>query len=111
MRMWNVNPKQMCSKHILGEHVEMHMFVGTINKGISIKGYLEKGLIEPHNINKRHQELVEEMERRGMKHNSELPKLLVEPKVEGRVSRTDNQKLLASRCLECRERIIQAIEL
>ena len=109
MRMWNVNPKQMCDQHILGEHVEMHMFVGTINKGISIKGYLENGLIEPHNIVGRHQELVEEMERRGMKHNSELPKLLEEPKIEGRVNSEDNQKLLAERCKICRERIVGVI--
>ena len=36
MRMWNVDPKLMCNKHLLGEHVEMHMFFGTIQKGISM---------------------------------------------------------------------------
>ena len=46
MRMWNVNPKTLCRKHLLGEHLEIHMFVGSINKKISMKGYLEKGFLE-----------------------------------------------------------------
>ena len=25
MRMWMVNPKMMCNKHLLGEHVELHL--------------------------------------------------------------------------------------
>ena len=35
MRMWNVDVTKMCNKHLLGEHVEMHMFVGIIIKGTS----------------------------------------------------------------------------
>ena len=26
MRMWMVNPRIMCRQHLLGEHVEIHMF-------------------------------------------------------------------------------------
>lgn len=72
MRMWMVNPKKMCRKHLLGEHVELHMFVGTIKKGISIQGYIDNGLVNPRMIKKRHKELVKEMERRGYNHNSPL---------------------------------------
>ena len=32
MRMWMIDPTMLCTKHLLGEHVELHMFVGTINK-------------------------------------------------------------------------------
>lgn len=71
--MWKVNPKIMCNRHLLGEHVEMHMFVGTINKRISIEGYLKKNLLETSHIEKRHEELANEMISRGMKHNSPLP--------------------------------------
>ena len=49
MRMWMVDPKIMCRKHLLGEHVEHHMFVGTINKRISIVGYLRDNLLLAQN--------------------------------------------------------------
>ena len=72
MRMWMVDPKIMCAKHLLGEHVEMHMFMGCIKKGKSIKGYIEKSLCDPSRIIERHNELSKEMERRGMNHKSPL---------------------------------------
>jgi len=28
MRMWMLNPKALCRKHLMGEHVEIHMLVG-----------------------------------------------------------------------------------
>ena len=46
MRLWLVNPKLMCNKHILGEHLETHMFVGCINKKKNLKGYFDKGLLD-----------------------------------------------------------------
>jgi hypothetical protein len=30
MRMWMVPPKVMCRKHLLGEHVEIHMLAGSL---------------------------------------------------------------------------------
>ena len=68
MRMWGVNPKMLCRQHLLGEHVEMHMFAGTIRKGRSIDGYI----VDPSRIKIRHDELVIEMVSRGMKHKSPL---------------------------------------
>ena len=58
MRMWMVNPRIMCRQHLLGEHVEIHMFIGTINRRKSVQGYLEKGLLEIHNLYNRHEDLV-----------------------------------------------------
>lgn len=72
MRMWMVDPKILCNKHLLGEHVELHMFIGSINKGRDIEGYVKNNLIEPSKLYQRHQELVNEMKRRGMNHKSEL---------------------------------------
>jgi len=103
MRMWNVNPKKMCYQHILGEHVEMHMFVGSINKGITLDGYINTGLVEIHNIRKRHDELVEEMLRRGIKHNSPLENF--ESKKMGKVDVKENEKILAERCPTCKKLI------
>lgn len=65
MRMWMVNPKLLCGKHLRGEHVEMHMFEGCIRLGKSIKGYLEKGFVDPKRIKSRHNELAQEMLNRG----------------------------------------------
>ena len=93
----------MCRKHLLGEHVETHMLFGTIKKGTSIKGYLEKGLLETHNIQKRHNELVEEMIRRGYKHNTILECCYPE---SGCIDIEQNIKELYRRCPDCRERII-----
>ena len=72
MRMWLVDPKNLCSRHLLGEHVEMHMFVGTIKKGRKIDGYIKNGLVDTDKIKKRHDDLAEEMIRRGFNHASEL---------------------------------------
>jgi len=102
--MWNINPKILCRQHLLGEHNELHSFLGCIKKGTSLKGYIEKGLVEIHNIKKRHDELSEEMIRRGYKHNSDLDveNLLWQ---EGFVNIEENIKELKKRCKECERRI------
>lgn len=102
MRMWMVDPKKLCDRHLLGEHVETHMFVGHIKKRKSLRGYLEKGLVEIHNIYWRHKDLAKEMERRGFKHNSPLD--FSYPYEEGRVNVKENVKELCNRCERCRKR-------
>ena len=106
MRQWNTDPKVMCTKHLNGEHVEHHMFVGTINKGKSIKGYIEKGLVEVHKIKERHDELAREINRRAKLkgsggHNSELPNF--NSWVEGYVDSNKSLEELRNRCSECRK--------
>lgn len=98
--MWKVDPKKMCRKHLLGEHVEMHMFVGTIIKGKSISGYVKKNLVEVHNIKKRHIELSEEMVRRGFNHKSELPKF--KSFRSGQVFVVKSERELKNRCKDCK---------
>ena len=104
MRMWLVPPKIMCDQHLLGEHFEMHMFVGTILKKKSIKGYLDNGLIEVPMLKFRHNELVEEMMLRGMKHNSPLDKFLYKGRM-GHISREKSKKELLDRCESCRKKM------
>ena len=103
MRMWNVNPKVMCRKHLLGEHVEMHMFLGTIKKKSSIKGYIDTGLVEVHNIIKRHDIIANEMKKRGYKHQS--PSINLKLFRAGKVDKELNVLELARRCIDCRARI------
>ena len=38
MRMWMLPPECMCRKHLLGEHVELHMLLGSMRRGKSIEG-------------------------------------------------------------------------
>jgi hypothetical protein len=103
MRMWMVDPQKMCRMHLLGEHVECHMFAGTINKGVSIRGYLDKRLVEIHNLQKRHDELAVEMQRRGYQHKSTL--IFHSDCVAGSIDRESNVKELCRRCRECRRLI------
>lgn len=66
------DPATMCRRHLLGEHVEMHMFLGSIRRGFSMEGYLDGNLLEPRSLVDRHDLLVAEMERRGYRHRSPL---------------------------------------
>lgn len=66
MRMWMVPPRYMCRRHLLGEHLEIHMFLGTLKKGNKIDGYLKNNCCEPRSFKERHDALVEEMQGRGM---------------------------------------------
>lgn len=102
MRMWGVDPKVLCTQHLSGEHVEMHMFVGTIRAKKSIAGYVNTGLVEPHNIVSRHNVLAAEMIRRGMNHRSPIPPLNC--KESGNVDRERNLIELARRCPRCKAR-------
>jgi len=106
MRMWNVDPALLCRQHLLGEHVEMHMFEGCCRRGKSLAGYIGKGLVELGNINNRHDELVTEMERRGYNHKSPLAAIRAKP--EGRVDIAQNIADLCARCPDCRERVRRA---
>ena len=72
MRMWMVPPEIMCRQHLLGEHVELHMLVGSIKKGRSIDGFLAQRILEPSAINERHEALTVEMTQRGYSHKSPL---------------------------------------
>ena len=99
-----VNPRIMCRQHLLGEHVEIHMFIGTINQGKSVKGYLEKGLLEIHNLYNRHEELVKEMKLRGYNHNSEVSKKWKSVEKVGNIEKQKNLEELLCRCSRCKRR-------
>ena len=105
MRMWMVNPKLMCRKHLLGEHGEIHKHRHNFEKKHSINKRIELGQIEPLSMEKRHDELAREMLRRGYNHNSPytmpdisyLPDFQKNFKVDTNMSKKD----LFSRCSEC----------
>lgn len=100
MRMWNVDVRKMCRQHLLGEHFELHKFVNKLGWGRKLNGFIERGLMETHNIEKRHNEIVKEMLRRGFKHNSPLKNKFNFK--AGYVDAELNKQVLIDRCKECR---------
>jgi hypothetical protein len=106
--MWNVSPKLMCRKHLLGEHAEMHMFLGVLSLGKKLGGYICSGLVEIHNIKRRHDELAQEMVGRGYRHNSPMNDFPLFERA-GFVDIERSYEELQSRCTECRRRIQKTI--
>lgn len=104
MRMWMVDPRFMCRQHLLGEHAEIHMFVGAIDRGYSVRGYLAKGLLEVHSLYCRHEELVREMMKRNYRHNSEVGEKWKLVEQLGSIDKEGNLRELLQRCSKCRER-------
>lgn len=106
MRMWMVNPKILCKKHLTGEHVEMHMFVGSINKGKSITGHAIMNQAEPQALMQRHDALAAEMLARGYKHDSPLIEPQLEKLPRGTLLAKVNKKAaladLLNRCPDCK---------
>jgi hypothetical protein len=70
--MWMVEPKIMCRKHLLGEHVELHMILGSLRKGISLDGYVAKNCLELRSLKFRHTDIAVEIIARGYNHKSPL---------------------------------------
>lgn len=109
MRMWMLNPKLPCKKHLCGEHFEIHLHRHNFVKQHSIKGRLYPVVqIEPESMKARHDALALEMVRRGYKHNSpyEMPDLshLAPNERYARVDLETSYEDLISRCEECRQR-------
>lgn len=107
MRMWMVDPEFMCRNHLLGEHAELHKFRHNFEKHHSITGRVfPEPAIEPKSMAARHDELVEEMVRRGYNHNSPYtqPDLsyLSDEERGATVDREYSLKLLHGRCPQCK---------
>lgn len=110
MRMWMTPAAQMCRQHLLGEHVEIHMFIGAMVKGVSMAGYCNSNMMEPGALVTRHRELVIEMERRGYTHRSPVSEHQVKYLLEdlpdeqlfAKVNALWAMRELHRRCPECR---------
>lgn len=102
MRMWMVDVKLLCNKHLLGEHGEIHKFRHNFVKGHSIAG--RRGQIEPASMKTRHDALEAEMLRRGMNAKSPyvLPDLSAYDLTGHVVDRVAAYRDLLNRCEGCR---------
>jgi len=101
MRMLNIDVEKMCVKHLCGEHLEMHMFVGCILKKKDLHGYISRGLVDISLLKKRHDEIAEEMWIRGYNHKSPLPAFKYKGEM-GKVDVKESIKELRRRCGKCK---------
>jgi hypothetical protein len=118
--MWMVDPSLLCKDHLLGEHKEVHMLVGSLAKGTSLGKYLTDKLVDPSRVFERHDALVREFVRRQYQHHTPLNLGVLAKKA--RLSNKQAKKLLVSnpvdtirnlrdlqdRCWACAARIEEA---
>jgi hypothetical protein len=85
MRIWDIEPKYLCRKHLLGEHRELHGLwnILTIHDGKG--GYSHhpetiRWIGKTSALFNRHEMLVKEFHYRGYKHHTELNKKLAKGK-------------------------------
>ena len=110
MRMWMINPELLCNKHLLGEHGEIHKHRHNFEKKHKITKRISPVVqIEPESMEKRHNALAIEMQRRRYNHQS--------PYIQPDISYlNDNERFakadlsvsiidLKNRCPECSSRI------
>lgn len=115
MRMWNVPTRWLCDKHLLGQHVELHMILGSMKKKKNLGKLLTNGCVSLTSVNFFHLMTVIEMQRRDMKHNSpmdlcetsaalhEYCKSFPYANIDQELpSLKDSLNLLFGRCLKCR---------
>ena len=105
MRMWMCNPKWMCRQHLLGEHLECHMFASELKKGKKLQGFKDNNLLETRMVKNRHDMLASEMGERGYNHKSPL-----NDRFSDDGSRIDQEKSfteLINRCSRCNDRYIK----
>ena len=111
MRMWLCDPEIMCQKHLCGEHLEMHMFFGSLKKRKKIDGYLKNNLFEPRSLYQRHKDLADEMIKRDYNHKTPMIEeecaTIFDLPIQYQYWEVNRKKSfddLIDRCPECRKR-------
>lgn len=106
-----VDPKIMCQKHLCGEHVEMHMFLGHLKRKRKVDGYIKNNCLEMRSIYHRHEQIANEMCRRGYNHKTPMKEIDFEciydypqEQIYHKVNEVKSQEDLLSRCPACKKR-------
>ena len=81
MRVWDIDPKYLCRKHLLAEHRELHGLWNILTKHGGKGGYSRhpetlRWVGKTRALYERHEALVEEFARRGYEHRSPLDQKL-----------------------------------
>lgn len=85
MRVWDIEPHELCRQHLLGEHRELHGLWNILIKQGVVGGYSRhpetlRWVGKTKALYLRHEALVTEMERRNYNHASPLDKRLASGK-------------------------------
>ncbi len=109
MRVWDVSPRTLCRKHLLGEHRELHGLWNILTKHKGVGGYSRhpetlRWVGKTKALYARHEALVKEMLRRGYNHLSPLDKRLAKGSATQRSyidSPAIQKKILKKKPCEC----------
>lgn len=107
MRMWMLPIECMCKKHIAGEHGELHKFLPTFRKGISVDGRFKPVVqIQFQGYVKRHDELA-----KALNHKSPMVDVPDFQEIYPRyhhltVDQSISAKDLSERCEDCRKKLL-----
>lgn len=79
MRIWDIHPKNLCRRHLLAEHRELHGLWNILTKHKGRGGYsrhpeTRRWVGKTRALYARHEVLVQEFDRRGYQHRSPLDK-------------------------------------
>jgi hypothetical protein len=74
-RRWGNDPKRLSWLRLNGAHKETHQAAGCLRCGKykQLRGHIRKGQVAVHLLKVYHDQLAEEMLRRGYNHNSPFP--------------------------------------
>ena len=102
--MWMLEPSLLCRQHLLGEHKELHMLAGSINRGKRLGRFITDKLVDPSSLVARHAAVAAEMTARGYNHASPLPEVATDLLEQVVLDLEANRSDLLGRCASCRER-------
>ncbi len=90
MRVWDIHPKHLCRKHLLGEHRELHGLWNILTKHKARGGYSKhpetlRLVGKARALYDRHEALIKEFKNRGYNHHTPLDKKLA----KGKASQSD----------------------
>jgi hypothetical protein len=112
MRVTNIPPGLLCTRHLLREHLAIHQF-SDYARSNRIQPYADAGLVEVHNLRRRHDEIANEMKTRTLFHWDKAEERKwqgIELRETGRVDPGMNLDILRYECPDCSSLIKHAAE-
>lgn len=87
MRIWDIAPKNLCRKHLVAEHRELHGLWNILTKHKGQGGYSHhpetlRWVGKTKALYERHERLIAEFAKRGYRHHTPLDKRLARGRLE-----------------------------
>lgn len=111
MRMWMIDPRLMCDRHLLVEHRGLHTLRHSFVQRHKTSNLILSGYVDHTKLKERHDILALEILSRGLKHDSkfDMPKIAYVKEVPC-VCIEKNLRDLSSLCAECALRIGEGVQ-